>query len=210
VIDLPKLYAIVDVEVCERAGWTPRRLAQAYLSGGARLLQLRAKDVQGAAFLALAEAMVRDARQAGARVIINDRADIAALSGADGVHVGQQDLAPADVRRVVGSTPLVGWSTHTPEQIESALTMPISYFAIGPIFATSTKATGYDHLGPEAVTRAAARSRHADLPVVAIGGITLATALRVIEAGATSVAVITDLVAADPEARVRDYLRALA
>ena len=207
-IDLPKLYAIVDVEVCARAGWTPRDLTRAYLAGGARLLQLRAKQLAGAAFLELAEAVVEDAHDAGARVLVNDRGDIAALAHADGVHVGQDDLTPADVRRVMADG-IIGLSTHTPEQIEAALSAPISYLAIGPVFGTQTKATGYESVGYAAVRHAVARAATHDLPVVAIGGITLDTAARVIAAGAASVAIITDLATADPEARVREYLAAL-
>jgi thiamine-phosphate pyrophosphorylase len=209
-LSLPRLYPIVDVEVAARAGWAPRDLARAYLAGGARLLQLRAKALEGAAFLDLAHALVSDARAAGARVVINDRADIARLAGADGVHVGQDDLAPADVRRLVDEGALVGLSTHTSAQIEAALAEPISYLAIGPVFSTLTKATGYDRVGYEAVRHAAARAATVGLPVVAIGGITLETAPRVIDAGAASLAVITDLITDDPEARVRQYTAALA
>ena len=111
-----KLYAIVDVDVCARVGWRPRDLARAYLTGGARLLQLRAKNLGGAAFLDLARAMVSDARGVDGKVIINDRADITVLSGAAGVHVGQDDLSVADVRRIVGAAAVVGLSTHTHAQ----------------------------------------------------------------------------------------------
>jgi thiamine-phosphate pyrophosphorylase len=209
VTDVPRLYAIVDVDVCARAGRTSQDVARAYLFGGARLLQLRAKTLDGAEYLALAEAIVEDAHQAAARVIVNDRADFAVLSGADGVHVGQDDLTPADVRTITGPAPIVGLSTHTPEQIEAALSEPISYFAIGPVFFTGTKATGHDSVGYGMVAHAARRGGRAGLPVVAIGGITLETAPRVIESGAASVAVITDLMTADPEARVREYIAAL-
>lgn len=195
--------------MCARAGWTPRDLARAYLSGGARLLQLRAKAMNGADFLALAQAIVEEAHRADALLIVNDRADLAVLSQADGVHVGQEDLPPGDVRTITGPAALVGLSTHTREQVENALSAPISYFAIGPVFATGTKATGYDGVGYSMVAHAARRGTSAALPVVAIGGITLDTAPRVIEAGASAVAVITDLVAAEPESRVRDYLAAL-
>jgi thiamine-phosphate pyrophosphorylase len=205
---LPALYAIVDVEVCTAAGWTPRDVARAYLDGGVRLLQLRAKAMPGAAFLDLAAAVVEDAGDA--LVIVNDRADIAALADAAGVHVGQEDLTPADVRRVIGPDRVVGCSTHTAEQIERALIEPVSYFAIGPVFATATKATGYEAVGYAAVRHAAARGKSASLPVVAIGGITLETAPRVLDAGAASVAVITDLLTADPAARVREYLSVLS
>lgn len=206
---MPRLYVIIDVEVCQRSGWGPRDLARACLSGGARLLQLRAKTLASGAFLDLAAGMVEDATAAGARVIINDRADVAVLAAAAGVHVGQHDLSPEDVRRVAGAALIVGCSTHSEAQIEAAMQSPISYVAIGPVFATSTKDTGYRAVGYEAVMRAAGRARESAVPVVAIGGITLETAPRVIAAGAASVAVITDLVVGDPEARVRQYLAAL-
>ena len=208
--DLPRLYPIVDVEVAERAGWAPLDLARAFLSGGATLLQLRAKALGGGAFADLAHAIVDIAHTANARVIINDRADIAVIAAADGVHVGQDDLTPSDVRRIAGDTTIVGLSTHTDEQIEAALREPISYFAIGPVFPTRTKATGYERVGYEAVRHAAARGTTAGLAVVAIGGITLETAAQVIAAGAQSIAVITDLVTNDPERRIREYLAALA
>jgi thiamine-phosphate pyrophosphorylase len=204
---LPRLYAVVDVDVSRRAGWEPLNLARAYLSGGARLLQLRAKSVASGAFLDLADAIQESAHAAGARLIVNDRADIARLAGAAGVHVGQDDLDPSAVRRVAGADILVGLSTHTEAQIESAGRESIDYLAIGPIYATGTKATGYDAVGLDAVRMASTRG--GGRPVVAIGGITLETAARVIEAGAAAVAVISDLLDDDPEARVRQYLSAL-
>ena len=143
-------------------------------------------------------------------VIVNDRADVAVLAGAAGVHVGQKDLSPADVRRAAGREAIVGLSTHTRDQIVAAVAEPISYLAIGPVFSTATKATGYDAVGYAAVEAAVERASQHDLPVVGIGGITLATAPRVIEAGASAVAIIGDLLTADPEARVREYLAALA
>lgn len=169
---------------------------------------MRAKTLASGAFLDLASAVEEEARRAGARVVVNDRADIARLSGTRGVHVGQDDLRPADVRRVVGDDAIVGYSTHSVEQIESALAMPISYVAVGPVFSTRTKETGYERVGlalvREAATRAAGR-----MPIVAIGGITLDTARSVIDGGATSVAVIRDLLEGDPESRVRQYLSVL-
>jgi thiamine-phosphate pyrophosphorylase len=208
--NLPQLYPIVDVEVARHAGFEPLALAQAFLAGGARLLQLRAKMLDGAAFLALATAIVDAAHRVGAEVVVNDRADIARLARADGIHVGQDDLHPADVRKIVGEDMMIGRSTHTEQQIDAALQEPITYLAIGPVYSTNTKATGYERVGLDAVRVAAARAATAGMPVVAIGGITLDTAPQVIDAGAASVAVITDLVTTDPEARVRDYLRALA
>jgi thiamine-phosphate pyrophosphorylase len=200
----------VDIEAAARARWTARDLTRAYLNGGARVLQLRAKTMESGPFLELAAAMVEDARTSDAAVIVNDRADIAVLARVAGVHVGQEDLFPQDVRLVTGPDMVVGLSTHTSEQIDRALTEPISYFAIGPVFSTRTKTTGYEGIGLELVAQAARRGKDARLPVVAIGGITLATAPEVIAAGAASVAVIGDLMTSDPEARVREYLAALA
>jgi thiamine-phosphate pyrophosphorylase len=208
-VEIPKLYAIVDAAIAIERGWAPLDLARAYLAGGARLLQLRAKLLSSAAFFELAHALVHEAQQANATVIINDRSDIAQLVSAAGIHVGQDDLTPADVRRIVGHEMLVGLSTHTNNQIEAAIREPISYLAVGPVFSTRTKDTGYEQVGLEAVRFASSRAAAARLPVVAIGGITLDTAEQVIAAGAHSVAVITDLVTADPEGRVREYLAAL-
>ena len=200
----------MDVEAAARAGWPIVDLAAAYLRGGARFLQLRAKSMSGDRFLATASAVVQLAHRYQARVIINDRADIARLAEADGVHVGQEDLAPAAVRALIGDTAIVGLSTHTTGQVDRAVREPVSYVAVGPIFGTATKATGYQHVGLEMVREAARRARARGLPLVAIGGITLETAASVLDAGAASVAVISDLLATgDPEARVRAYVERL-
>ena len=205
---LPRLYAIVDTTVAARQGWQPSALARAYLAGGARLLQVRGGDVSSAGLLALCDAIVQDGHASGATIIVNDRADIALLSGADGVHVGQDDLPIRAARRLLGKGALVGISTHTPEQIDGALLEPVSYIAVGPVFTTRTKATGETEVGLELVRRAATQA--GGRPVVAIGGITLARAAAVIEAGASTVAVIADLLAGGPpEARVRAYVAAL-
>jgi thiamine-phosphate pyrophosphorylase len=202
--------AIVDADVAARFGWTMPDLAAAYLGGGATLLQLRVKTAPSGWLLDTASTIVTLAHQANALVIVDDRADIARLSGADGVHVGQEDLSPALVRRVVGADAIVGLSTHTPEQVDVAVREPVTYIAIGPVFGTDTKVTGYETLGLDPVRRAAGLARERGLPLVAIGGVTLETAPEVIRAGATTVAVISDLVAAgDPAARVRAYLARL-
>lgn len=143
-------------------------------------------------------------------VIVNDRADIARLAGADGVHVGQTDLSPADVRRIVGDSAIVGLSTHTREQVDRALQEPVSYVAVGPIYGTATKDTGLAPVGLDLVRYAAAGgAAGVTRPVVAIGGITLERGAAVIGAGAASVAMIGDLVAGDPAARVRTCLQRL-
>jgi thiamine-phosphate pyrophosphorylase len=144
-----------------------------------------------------------------AMVIVNDRADLARMSGAAGVHVGQDDLPPSSARRLVGHEATVGLSTHTVPQVQAALDEPISYLAVGPVFGTRTKDTGYDQVGLNLVSAAARMSR--GVPVVAIGGITLANARSVIDAGATAVAVIGDLLAtSDPRGRAAAFVRALA
>lgn len=181
-------------------------MAEACFRGGARLIQLRDKSPSSAARLALAEDIVRRGRDCGAQVIINDRADIARLSGADGVHVGQDDLPVESVRLIVGHQAIVGLSTHTDAEIAAALRTTATYIAAGPIFGTVTKETGHTARGLDFVRRAAAGGR----PVVAIGGITLGRATDVLAAGASSVAVISDLLeGGQPEARVRRYLEVL-
>ncbi len=164
----------------------------------------------GDRFLATAAAVVQLAHRQHASVVINDRADLARLSGADGVHVGQEDLAPSAVRSLVGEDAIVGLSTHTPDQVDRAVLEPVSYVAVGPVFGTSTKATGFHPIGLEMVRASARVARSRGLPLVAIGGVTIENAQSVLDAGAASVAVISDLLAeGDPEARVRAYIERL-
>jgi thiamine-phosphate pyrophosphorylase len=185
--------------------------AAACLAGGARFLQVRAKHLDGAAFLALAERIVALADAASAIVLVNDRADIARLAQAHGVHVGQDDLAPHQVRSILGDDAIVGLSTHTMAQVEEGLGLHVSYLAIGPVFETRTKSTGYSTVGTARVRDVTHAAGARGLPVVAIGGITLANAREVRAAGAASVAVISDLlVTGDPAARTRQYLQQLA
>jgi thiamine-phosphate pyrophosphorylase len=187
-------------------------LADAYLAGGVRLLQVRCKNASSDVFLSSCEEVVSRARQAGALVIVNDRADIAKLAGADGVHVGQDDLDPVSVRRLLGSSAIIGLSTHSADQVDAAMKLPVDYIAVGPVFGTTTKDTGYREVGTRLVSEAARILRDAGSaqPLVAIGGITLERAPDVMRAGAASVAVISDLLSTgDPEGRVREYLRAL-
>jgi thiamine-phosphate pyrophosphorylase len=206
-----RLYAIVDAGVAATAGWTPCDLARAYFDGGARLLQLRASGVSASTRLDWCLEIVRLAEPVGARVIVNDRCDLALMAGADGVHLGQDDLTVTAARRLLGPGAIIGLSTHGDpgnDQVREAVRQPLSYLAIGPVYDTDTKDTGYVAVGLDAVrrTKVVAGKR----PVVAIGGITVATAPEVIAAGADSVAVISDLlVGGDPVARVRQYLGVL-
>lgn len=205
---LPPLHAIVDVAAATRSGWEPLALARAYLEGGARCLQVRAKDLPSGELLALCDAVVAAARGSQATVIVNDRADLARLSGAGGVHVGQDDLPPVEARRIVGPDAVVGFSTHDWQQVVLAADEPISYVAVGPVFDTATKDTGYTARGLDLVSDAARRS--GGRPVVAIGGITLDRVPAVLAAGASGVAVIGDLlVGGDPAARVAAFVAAL-
>jgi thiamine-phosphate pyrophosphorylase len=151
---------------------------------------------------------VAAARPFAAQIIVNDRIDLARMAGAAGAHVGQDDLPPGQARTLLGPDAILGLSTHSVEQIDGALQEPVSYIAVGPVFGTRSKQTGYDAVGLDLVREAARRAGR--LPVVAIGGITLDTAGSVLAAGATSVAIISDLLATgDPRARAAAYLRAL-
>lgn len=208
---LPRLYAIVDAECAALHGCDAADLADEYLRASVRLMQVRAKKLGGADFLALCDTAVGLAANVGGLVIVNDRADMAKMAGAAGVHVGQDDLPVRDVRDLMGPDAIVGLSTHTREQLDAAANEPAaSYLAVGPVFATSTKdATWHEPVGLELVRYAV--SVAGGRPVVAIGGITLDRARSVIEAGAAAVAVISDLlVTGDPAARVRGFLERLA
>lgn len=195
-------YPIIDTDACREYGREPLAVAVACLRGGARVLQLRSKAASGASYLELADALVAAARDYDAAVIVNDRADIAVMAGAAGVHVGQDDLPVADARRIVGARAIVGLSTHDERQVDAAVQSDADYIAVGPIYDTTTKDTGYAARGLDLVRYAAGRGK----PVAAIGGITLARAPAVIAAGAAAVVVISDLLHDDPERRTRQFI----
>ena len=188
----PFLYPIVDAAALRGRPAGP--VVGALAAAGCELLQLRAKSLGDRAFYTLAAEAVAAAHRHGARLVINDRADIARMAGADGVHVGQDDLPPADVRRVLGPDTIVGFSTHDLAQLQRAAAEPIDYVAIGPVFPTRHKDNPDPVVGPEMVARARAL---APQPLVAIGGITEATAALVVGAGAEGVAVIGALFDSD-------------
>ena len=201
-----RLQAIVDMDVAAGAGWSAVDLARSILDGGARFLQLRAKLLPSGAFLDLCDAVVALSHEYQASVIVNDRVDLARMSGASGVHVGQEDLPPAAARQQLGPEAIVGFSTHSIAQVEAALREPVSYIAVGPVFGTATKDTGYRAVGLEFVSAAARLA--GQTPIVAIGGITLDNAGSALAAGASSVAVISDLLTdGDPVKRVAAFLR---
>jgi thiamine-phosphate pyrophosphorylase len=204
---IPPLYPLVDVDLCRSRAIEPLALLASFLQGGASFIQLRDKDPSSGARLRLVEQALALTRAAGARLVVNDRADIARMAGADGVHVGQEDLPVADVRRIVGPDVVIGLSTHDAAQVDAALRTDADYIAVGPLYGTSTKDTGYTARGLDLVGYAARGGR----PVVGIGGITLARAPEVLAAGAASVAVISDLLTGgDAAARVRAFLERLS
>jgi thiamine-phosphate pyrophosphorylase len=182
---------------------------RAWLDAGVRLIQLRTKTLASGPLVELARELGADARRAGAAFILNDRADLARISGAAGVHVGQTDLPPADARKILGPDGVVGLSTHGAAELDAAMREPVNYVAVGAVFPSATKGPAHPIVGLEFVREAAALgARHAK-PIVGIGGITLETAPTVIDAGAASVAVITDLLVGDPAKRARQYLSVL-
>ncbi|MBM64584.1 MAG: thiamine phosphate synthase [Acidobacteria bacterium] len=207
-ISMPRLYAIVDAEIASRSEWTPPDLALAYLEGGARLIQIRAPGVNSNTLLRWCGDIAEAVADTGAKLVVNNQCDVAIVTGAAGVHLGQDDLPVDAARQLLGQEAMIGLSTHNNEQIEAAIAQNVNYIAIGPIYDTDTKITGYQAVGLDAVRRAAVKAK--GCPVVAIGGITLARVPDLIEAGATSVAVISDLLTGgDPKSRVRDYIAEL-
>lgn len=205
---LPKLYPITDRRVSglSHAGQVAR-----LCEGGARLVQLREKHLPPREFFREALEALRVARSFGAKVVVNDRADVALASGADGVHLGQDDMPPGAARALLGEEALVGFSTHGVEQAVAAATLPVDYIAVGPVYATSSKQNPDPVVGLEGVRRV--RESTGRVPLVAIGGITAENARAVLEAGADSVAVIGALLlGADPAEitrRTRDFLSRL-
>ncbi|HEX8282560.1 MAG TPA: thiamine phosphate synthase [Pyrinomonadaceae bacterium] len=191
---LPKLYPITDRRL---SGLSHAEQVARLCEGGARLVQLREKHLSPREFYAEAAEAVKVAHSFGTKLVINDRADVALAVGADGVHVGQDDMPPGAARAVLGAGACVGFSTHNVAQAVEAAALPISYVAVGPVFATSSKENPDPVVGLEGLRRV--RAGISAVPLVAIGGITAATARAVLEAGADSVAVIGALLsAADP------------
>lgn len=161
----------------------------------AAALQWRFKGLTDAEALAGARELRAATREAGVLFFINDRPDIALMVGADGLHVGQEDLDPADVRLLLPGA-LIGVSTHSPHQFEAALLSPADYVAVGPVFGTASKANPDPVVGVEFVAWASSRT---DRPIVAIGGLTAENAAPVVRAGARGLAVISELMKApDP------------
>ncbi|KAB2961290.1 MAG: thiamine phosphate synthase [Candidatus Methylomirabilis oxygeniifera] len=169
-------------------------IAARAIDGGATMIQLRDKAAGPRQLLSDARRIARLCRERGVRFIVNDRLDLALAADADGVHLGQDDLPPHAARAVLGTNKVLGVSTHSLEQALEAAEQGADYLGIGPIFATGTKATGYEPRGCDIIRQLRARI---DLPLIAIGGIALSNVGEAMAAGATGVAVISAIVGAD-------------
>lgn len=201
---MPRLYVILDAGL---ARGPIQEIAARLMSAGVRLLQFRAKDMGAREMLALGKELTDAARQSGATLFLNDRPDVACLAGADGVHVGQEDLTVEQVRAVLGAGRWVGVSTHNQEQFQKAAAGSSDYIAIGPIFSTSSKANPDAVVGTEMIRKLRPLTKK---PIVAIGGIRLNRATEVIEAGADSVAVISDILGReDPAEQAKRFIERL-
>lgn len=203
VISLPPLYCIADSSCFPSTGEL-LSFAENLRDAGCSVLQYRNKS--GNARVMLEQARELQKRLAGSmKLIMNDRADLCLAADFDGVHVGQDDLSPESVRKIMGPNRWLGVSTHNPEQLRDADLTSANYLAIGPVFATSSKKKPDPVVGLDGVRRARTLTRK---PLVAIGGITRANAASVIEAGADAVAVISDLLR-DPRKSAEEFLRIL-
>ncbi len=207
--ELPKLYPITNRRLSglSHAGQVAR-----LCEGGARLVQLREKHLSPREFYAEAAEALAVARSFGARLIVNDRADIALAIGADGVHLGQDDMPPEAARRLLGAGAVIGFSTHNVGQAIEAALMPVDYVAVGPVFRTTSKERPDPSVGLEGLRRVR-EAVGGSVPLVAIGGVTRENAAAVLDAGADSVAVIGALLTRSGPDEItrltRDFLAAL-
>lgn len=190
-LSLPPLYAILDPE--QTKGRSPESVLRKLLEGGATFLQLRVKTIVPREFFELARWVRSETRAHGCQLIVNDRVDIALACDADGVHLGQEDLPLASGRKLMRDK-IVGISTHDISQAKEAEQSGADYIGFGPMFGTTTKATGYSARGVEMLREIRAAVK---LPIVAIGGINEQNAHQVWQAGADSAAIISDILAAD-------------
>ena len=186
---LPRVYPILDTESLDRRAIALETAAAAFLEGGAGILQIRHKRHWSRSFFETARTVARLCREAGAALVVNDRADFAMLLEA-GLHVGQDDLPPRDARRLMGPDASIGFSSHNVNQLCAAGGEPVDYVALGPIFSTATKLNPDPVTGVEEIRRCRLQI---EKPLVAIGGITQENALDVLRAGADSLAVIAGL-----------------
>lgn len=188
-LKIPEIYPITDTRL---SGISHAEQVEKLISGGAKFIQLRDKYAAPKDFYEAANAALQIARETDVKIIINDRADIAHALKADGVHLGQDDLLPAEARKLLGKDAIIGFSTHTVEQAVEASKLPIDYIAVGPVFGTTTKENPDKITGIEMIKTV--REMIGKLPLVAIGGITSGNFRQVLDAGADSAAIISDLI----------------
>ena len=182
------VYPVLDADVF--GDHDPGPALSAWGRLGIRLVQLRGKDMPAGELLAWVAAGVRGAAGSGVRVVVNDRPDVALLSGADGVHLGQDDLSAGSARKLLGPGAVIGLSTHAARELRAARSEPVDYLAIGPVFETATKADAAPVVSLSGVREA---RRLYDGPLVAIGGINARRIGAVLDAGADAVAVCSAL-----------------
>ena len=188
--ELPTIYPITDSEL---SGISHTEQVRRLIAGGASFIQLREKRLRPSEWIADAIGAVEAAHNAGAVIIVNDRVDVAIAIGADGVHLGQDDLPPAEARRLLGANAIIGYSTHTIRQAAAAALEPVDYIAFGPIFMTETKPDTDPVVGLDLLR--SVRETIGDIPLVAIGGIKLSDLAALFAAGADSAAMISAVVA---------------
>lgn len=188
---LPRIYPITDRDI---SGISHQEQVTLLIEGGAKIIQIRDKNASGRDFFIAASECVEIARKHDVRLIVNDRVDLAAAVKADGVHLGQDDLPPAEARRILGDDAIIGLSTHTVEQALAAIELPIDYIAAGPIFGTRTKSDHERSIGIDGLS--AIRNATGTFPLIAIGGISLGDLDQLFSAGADSAAMISSLVGA--------------
>ena len=201
-LSIPRLYAIIDP--ARAGGRLPVVAARELLSAGVRLIQFRDKHASSRQLYETCVELRGLLRDSGCSLIVNDRADVARVTDAEGVHLGQSDLPVEMARRVLAPDQWIGWSTHSLDQVVEADRTTADYIAFGPIFPTASKENPDPVVGLEGLREA---RRATGKPLVAIGGITLRKASEVLAAGADSVAVIGDLLnAPDIQERAREFL----
>ena len=204
VLQLPPIYPITDKTLARKKDHIG--ILKALVHGGARFVQIRDKTTPADEFLEDLERCIEFAEKENVTLIVNDRCDIVLSSGAAGVHLGRDDLAPESARSILGNNRIIGFSTHSLAQVREVSSLPIQYIGFGPVFETSTKESASPVVGLQMLKKACEES---SLPVVAIGGIRLADVAGVLAAGAHSAAVISALMTApDIAQRMNDFLTA--
>lgn len=199
-LQLPRIYPITNTQI---SGISHLEQVKKLIRGGATMIQLRDKLATPADFYEAARESVKYARQHGVLVIVNDRVDVAMAAGADGVHLGQDDMPVEQARYILGDDAIIGLSTHSVDQAVDAMTMQIDYIAVGPVFVTGTKESPDQVVGPDMLRRV--RIEIGTAKLVAIGGIDEQSIREVFDSGADSAAIISALV--NNPAAIEDKMR---